>query len=210
MAGSSSGYEIPDGRGWVKARLVALGGRIGEVKALAMKAGGAVAQMQSARTGVIEAYGGDTAPEGAFLCVGGTASRVDDAALFAIIGTKWGAGDGSTTFGLPNFRGRTLVGYDPSQTEFDNIGETGGAKTHTLSVNEMPQHDHDFAGQTILWGATGNVHFDNVQAIAGPSGGNGIYTWQDTDGWADTYTRGGGLPHNNLQPYGVVNYIIWR
>ncbi len=79
-----------------------------------------------------------------------------------------------------------------TQTEFNSLAKTGGAKTHTLTVNEIAAHDHDFAGQTISWGATGNVHFDNVQAIAGAPAGNRIYTWQDTHGWADTYNRGGG------------------
>jgi microcystin-dependent protein len=62
--------------------------------------------------------------------------------LFAVIGTTYGAGDGSTTFTLPNMKGRVPVGYDSTQAEFDGLGETGGEKTHLLIVSEMPSHTH--------------------------------------------------------------------
>jgi microcystin-dependent protein len=62
--------------------------------------------------------------------------------LFALLGTSYGAGDGTTTFNVPDYRGRTLVGHDASQPEFDVLGETGGAKTHTLTTAQMPSHTH--------------------------------------------------------------------
>lgn len=193
--GSTSGYGIPEGREWIKSALGRLSSRIGEVKALAMKAAGQSSGMLRSRVGVIEAYGGDTAPAGAFLCVGGTASRVDDAALFAVIGTKWGAGDGSTTFGLPDLRGRGLMGYDSGQTEFDTLGKTGGAKTHTLSQAEIPAHTHYAGGG---WGA-------------GTSNGSKfrIDSNSPANDW-NTGSAGGGEAHNNLQPYATVSFIIWR
>lgn len=83
-----------------------------------------------------------TPPPGWLLCDGAAISRTTYAALFAVIGTLYGAGDGSTTFNLPNMQGRVPVGQDTSQPEFDSLGEIGGAKTHTLSVAEMPSHGH--------------------------------------------------------------------
>lgn len=92
--------------------------------------------------GTITAYGGSAAPSGWLLCDGSNVSRTTYADLFAILGTSYGSGDGTTTFGLPNLKGRVPVGRDSTQTEFDTLGETGGAKTHTLTTSEMPSHNH--------------------------------------------------------------------
>ena len=143
--------------------------------------------------GGIVQYAGSTAPDGYLICDGSAISRTTYADLFNVIGTYYGTGDGSTTFNLPNLKGRIPVGYDNSQTEFDTLGETGGEKTHTLTINEMPSHYHDIAhtylpnGSTSRWGI------------------NGIGTGGDIETSSD---RGGDQPHNNLQPYIVVNYII--
>lgn len=81
-------------------------------------------------------------PAGYLLCDGSAVSRATYSALFAVIGTTWGVGDGSTTFNLPNFKGRVPMGLDVAQTEFDTLAETGGAKTVTLDVSMMPAHTH--------------------------------------------------------------------
>jgi microcystin-dependent protein len=78
-------------------------------------------------------FAGSTAPTGWLLCDGTAVSRTTYSDLFAITSTTYGVGDGSTTFNLPNLKGRVPVGLDTSQTEFDVLGETGGAKTHTLT-----------------------------------------------------------------------------
>lgn len=137
-----------------------------------------------------------TAPTGWLLCQGQVVSRTTYATLFAAIGTTYGAGDGSTTFGVPNLKGRVIVGVDTSQTEFDVLGETGGAKTHTLSLSEMPAHDH-----TINLRRGGS---------AADSGGAGGYLWHNVtvDPREVTTTRGAGAAHNNLQPYAAMHYII--
>lgn len=83
-----------------------------------------------------------SAPSGYLLCDGSAVSRITYAALFAVIGTTYGSGDGSTTFNLPNLKGRVPVGRDSGQTEFDTLGETGGEKVHTLTTTEMPSHTH--------------------------------------------------------------------
>ena len=92
--------------------------------------------------GSIMAWGGATAPANWLIADGSAISRTVYASLFAAIGTQYGVGDGLTTFNLPNLKGRVVVGKDSAQTEFDVLGETGGAKTHTLTVTEMPSHTH--------------------------------------------------------------------
>ena len=92
--------------------------------------------------GSIKMFAGSSAPTGWLLCDGSAISRATYADLFGIVGTTYGSGNGSTTFNLPNLKGRVPVGYDSGQTEFDTLGETGGAKTHTLTSSEMPSHTH--------------------------------------------------------------------
>lgn len=138
------------------------------------------------------------APNGWMLCDGTALSRTGFAALYALIGTTYGTGDGSTTFNLPNLKGRVPVGRDAAQTEFDVLGETGGAKTHTMSVAEMPSHLHTADGSIVIntyptaraWNIPGGAGY---QELNGPNYVN--------------YTGGGGA-HNNLQPYIAMNYII--
>ena len=83
-----------------------------------------------------------TAPTGYLLCDGSAISRTTYSSLFDAIGTAYGVGDNSTTFNIPNLKGRVPVGFDSSQTEFDTLGEVGGAKTHTLTEAQMPSHTH--------------------------------------------------------------------
>jgi len=95
-----------------------------------------------------------------------------------------------TAFGA----GRTLVGLDSGQTEFDSVEETGGAKTHTLTVNEMPSHSHDVS-LDWYWSSVGD---DNNNTL-----------WKR--GWPRSYTTNSvwwNQPHNNLQPYIVV--YMWK
>jgi microcystin-dependent protein len=94
--------------------------------------------------GAISPFAGATAPLGWRLCDGSAISRTGFAALFTLLGTTYGAGDGSSTFNLPNLKGRVPVGIDAAQTEFDTRGEVGGAKTVTLTAAEsgLPAHTH--------------------------------------------------------------------
>jgi hypothetical protein len=78
---------------------------------------------------------------------GAAVSRTTYSDLFALIGTTYGAGNGSTTFNVPNLKGRVPVGLDGSQTEFDALGEAGGEKAHVLTIGEMPAHTHPPDGQ---------------------------------------------------------------
>ena len=88
-------------------------------------------------TGTVQMFAGAAAPAGWLVCDGSNVSRTTFAALFAVIGITYGPGNGTTTFTLPNLRGRVPVGQDPTDATFDALGETGGAKTHTLTAAEI-------------------------------------------------------------------------
>jgi microcystin-dependent protein len=148
--------------------------------------------------GVISQWGGSAAsvPTGWKLCDGTAYSRtVTYNTLFDAIGTTYGSGDGSTTFNVPNLKGRIPVGLDSTQTEFDTLGETGGVKEVTLTTAQIPDHSH--GGQIVFGTGSGGT------AAVVASGNNP--TSQPTTGGV-TGTSGGA--HTNLQPYIVVNYII--
>jgi microcystin-dependent protein len=150
--------------------------------------------------GVISQWGGTAAsvPTGWVLCDGTAYSRtVTYNNLFTAVGTAYGAGDGSTTFNVPNLKGRVPVGLDSSQSEFDVLGETGGVKEVTLTTAQIPDHTH-----------IGPLFF-NATAGTGTSGAvsnSGSPTSNRPDTGGVNGTTGGA--HNNLQPYIVVNYII--
>lgn len=154
----------------------------------------------STPTGSVMMFGGATAPDGYLLCDGTAVSRTTYSDLYDAIGTTYGSGDGSTTFNLPNLKGKVPVGYDSSDSSFDSLGETGGEKTHTLTVNEMPSHTHALKTSYTSGANTDN---DKVMSASGSAGWNNNahneYSIQET---------GGGQAHNILQPYIVMNYII--
>jgi len=109
----------------------------------------------------------------------------------------YGVGNGSTTFNLPDIKGKSPISLDTGQTEFDALGETGGEKTHTLVTAEIPSHSHLQRYATSSTGGSGG--FDSgVNA----TGSGGRTSNQPTD------VTGGGGAHNNLQPYIVLNAII--
>ncbi|MEO2133376.1 tail fiber protein [Microbacterium sp.] len=195
--GDISGFDPEKASG---ARLSSVESRVSSLERNAGSGGGSP-------TGSVISFAGATAPRGWLICDGSVFDPAQYPDLYDVIGTTYGGTASAPR--LPSLAGRVPVGVDNAQTEFATRGKTGGAKTHTLSVNEMPSHDHDFEGQTFSWGGSGSVSLDsNPQAVARASWGNGLYTWQDRDGWADTYARGGGQPHNNLQPYIALLYLI--
>lgn len=142
--------------------------------------------------GVIWDFAGQVAPTGWYACDGALKSRGDDAALFDAIGTLYGAGDGSTTFALPDCRGRVLAMINPETSGWQTLGTAMGAATHTLALSQIPSHAHALgsavyvaAGSNYLVPASGPLSFDSA-------------------------VNGGGGAHNNVQPTLLVNKIIKR
>lgn len=180
--------------------------------------------------GVITQFAGTTAPTGWLLCQGQSLSTTTYATLFAAIGYAYG-GTGAS-FNLPNLRGRVPVGLDGSQGDFDNLGETGGTKTHTLIQSEMPQHTHTSSFSVSGGGEHVHSHDGNggiagimtrsslgmsgdldlqAQTTGGPTIGFGTINSGGSHSHTITgsiNTAGSSGAHNNLQPYIVVNYII--
>ncbi|HEU5223427.1 MAG TPA: DUF859 family phage minor structural protein [Candidatus Lumbricidophila sp.] len=145
---------------------------------------------------------------------GAAISRVTYAKLYAIWGTTFGAGDGSTTFNMPNKKGRVGVGYDSSQTEFNAMGKTGGEKTHVLTDNEMPVHTHvQNAHSHTIPNEDGQPPRRGAGASAGRLAGVTYASYTDVSvstspTTATNQNAGGDQPHNNLQPYFTENYVI--
>lgn len=100
-------------------------------------------------TGAITMYGAAAAPSGWLLCDGTAVSRSTYADLFAIIGTTFGVGDGSTTFNLPNMKSRFPVGRDAANARWDVLAETGGAETHTHAAHSNLTHTNNHAGGAV-------------------------------------------------------------
>lgn len=148
-------------------------------------------------TGAMVPWSANTPPVGWLECNGQAVSRTTYADLFAMIGIYYGAGDGSTTFNIPDLRGRTAVGLSPTDTEFNTVGKKFGTKTHTLTTAEMPSHNHNLAngGQQIVGGGTG-------YPSAGVTTGGGGYVV------APLQSTGGGGAHNNIQPSFTAVWII--
>lgn len=164
-------------------------------------AGGALVQPP----GLIQMYGAAAAPTGWLLCDGSAVSRTTFAALFGILGTTWGIGDGSTTFTLPDLRGRVPVGTGTgSGLTARALAATGGEEAHVLTVAEGAVHKHTIANPI------GGGHLVQVEDPTGSQGlmvapsGNKVQGRSD----AATDNTGSGTAHNNMQPFAAVTYII--
>ena len=145
---------------------------------------------------------GTTIPENYMLADGSAISRTTYASLFAVIGTTYGSGDGSTTFNLPDRRERVGVMYKEDSTMgttgalFDTLGAKGGEDKHQLTVQELPAHNHTI---TVKGGyGTGSTDYANQikpETITASKDVSSNNTGSDT-------------AHNNLQPYFVCHHII--
>ena len=141
------------------------------------------------------------APQGWAFCNGQFLPINQNQALFSILGTTYG-GNGQTTFALPDLRGRAPLHRGNSNT----LGQKGGQEAHTVTMTEMPQHLH--FGQ-----ATSNVGDQITPTNAFVLARRAAETYRDPTNLGVMHPTtvsnvGGSQPHNNMQPYLVLNYII--
>ena len=159
-------------------------------------------------------YAGTSAPTGYFLCDGSAKSRTTHSALFGIIGTTYGVGDGSTTFNIPDLRGRVIAGQDdmggtsanrltnPSSTingiNGDILGNTGGSEEHLLTAAQsgLRSHNHSISSSTLTGSGGPDPRVSSVGSNTGAA--NNI-----TSSGIDASSA-----HNNVQPTIILNYII--
>lgn len=163
--------------------------------------------------GSIKEWAPGVVPAGWRKADGAALSRTTYAALFARIGTTFGAGDGATTFNLPNRAGRFGLGVNGSHP----LGQTGGAETHVLTVDEMPSHNHGVNDP-------GHTHQQTIDATYNPATGgfatlygqnntgangaaSGFRTGSSGTG-ISTQNKGGGQAHNNMPPFLATNVLI--
>ncbi len=165
--------------------------------------------------GIIKIFGGNFAPNGWALCNGQLLSISQNTALFSILGTTYG-GDGRTTFGLPDLRGRTAVGMGAGPgLPVINQGDLSGEANHTLVSNEMPMHTHAASvssADSSQTAATAGASIATPGSLSGRTftATNGFNTSTPNIALNPTSIAqtGGSQPHNNMQPYLGVNYII--
>lgn len=162
--------------------------------------------------GEIRMFCGNFAPRGWALCNGQLLPIAQNSALFSILGTTFG-GNGQTTFGLPDLRGRTPVhpGQGPGLSPYD-LGQSAGSESITLLQTQIPAHTHVVNASNVA--ATATTASGNVPATVTPPRGQSTIptTYGPT---ADTAMNpnmigpaGNSQPHGNIQPYLCVNFII--
>jgi microcystin-dependent protein len=149
--------------------------------------------------GQIATFGFNFAPNGWALCNGQTLPINQNTALFSLIGTTFG-GNGTTTFQLPNLQGNVAIGSSGDYV----LGQAEGEANHTLVINEMAGHNHGVvassqtANQTAAPGNFPGAATANNYSTAAPN----------TTLGSGTAGTGGSQPHNNMQPYLVINFCI--
>ncbi len=147
------------------------------------------------------------APKGWAFCNGQLLPISQNTALFALLGTYYG-GDGKSTFALPDLQG--MVPMQPGQgagLSLRDLGETSGVESLTLLQSEIPAHAHSMAADTLDLADTNTPNPNAVYALS--SGGTLYQTSANTDLNFQTLSlAGGGLPHNNMQPYLTLNFCI--
>lgn len=160
--------------------------------------------------GQITMFAGNFAPRGWAFCNGQLLPISSNSALFSLLGTNYG-GDGRTTFGLPDLRGRVPVNSGSSGVgsagpglTARRLGEQGGSERVTLTTNQLPSHTHDVAPRATNDEQTTNRPVDGVPARGGSYAAAGTESAASVTSTA----TGGGQPVENMPPYLAINFII--
>ena len=163
-------------------------------------------------TGTILPTVATSAPAGWLLCDGSAVSRTDYSNLFNLVGTTFGAGNGSTTFNLPDLRGRSIIGVGQgSGLSARTRGQTGGAETHQLATTELPAHQHFSFNTDSTGSGSPSVTAANYPVKDNSTSSNATYTIHGTANVATvgkTSSVGSDTAHNNMQPFMALSYII--
>lgn len=157
--------------------------------------------------GEIRMFAGNFAPRGWAFCDGQLLAVSQNDALFSLLGTIYG-GDGRTTFGLPDLRGRLPIhsGHGPGLSE-RRLGAKGGAENVTLTVNQLPSHGHPLNVST----EPANLPNPGSQAFIGTSNVIELFSGeiQESNLNSETVTKvGGSRSHTNLMPFLCIHFII--
>lgn len=186
--------------------------------------------MAQGMAGMIMMFGGTTEPAGWLFCDGRAVSRTTYAELFAVIDTNYGAGDGSTTFNLPDLSGKFPLGVSSGHPlNYTQTGSSGGEETHKLTTTEIPGHTHG-PGTLNITASGSHAHKLTYETDAAsgtaknrvvPGNDTGSKTGSNEATKTATHTHsasnfagataqntGGGGVHNNMPPYRTVNFII--
>lgn len=151
------------------------------------------------KIGQIEIFSGATPPSKWKICDGSVIDRTIFADLFGVLGTVFGGGDGETTFAIPDFQGRSPVGAGESEATghtAHTLGQYAGEETHVLSVAELASHDHLYSD---YWTVSRNSK--DVTCVS--------WDTAATNYNKRTVSAGSNSPHNTMQPYTGVNFIIY-
>jgi microcystin-dependent protein len=151
----------------------------------------------------IKIVGFNFAPRGFAFCDGQLLQISQNEALFALLGTIYG-GDGRTTFGLPDLRGRTPIHVNPDH----GLGQRSGAETHALTTQETPGHSHSLSGTSDdadVQGPAGALFAKPPGKVGKPYGSPTAPVPMAAQAVSST---GGGVPHDNMQPYLTLNFVI--
>ncbi|WP_165185478.1 phage tail protein [Caulobacter soli] len=163
--------------------------------------------------GEIRLFGGNFAPMGWAMCDGQLIAIATNDTLYNLLGTTYG-GDGVNTFGVPDLRGRVPSHMGTKNGMTYAIGQPGGTESVTLTPQQLPQHTHPMFASS----ATGTLNVPTATSLLsnqGPTGtGINAYTPYNASNpqvalsAASTTPVGGNQPHDNMQPYLGVNFII--
>ncbi len=157
----------------------------------------------------ITIVGFNFAPKGWAFCSGQILPISQNTALFSLLGTTYG-GNGTSTFALPDLQGRVPIHFSqgPGLQDYA-LGQNGGEDNHTIIDAEMPSHDHSFTTPFPVLSTNGNLKNPSGNIPASVQGTNtNIYSAAAANGVNTGMLAMGGNPHNNLQPYLTLNYII--
>jgi microcystin-dependent protein len=159
--------------------------------------------------GEIRAVGFNFAPKGWALCNGQLLAISQNTALFSLLGTFYG-GNGTTNFALPNLQGATPISFGQGSGLSNRVqGQSGGETAVTLLASEMPIHTHAVsatsgAGNQIAPGGNVWAQAGRTTRLYTAAGGGGATAMSPQA----TSVAGGSVPHNNMPPFLVVNFVI--